>query len=518
MGNCSSTDKGKSNESEAPPETGERLQEKSNMAPAREQKADGRRVKGLLLTDTLGKGTFGYVKLGVKESTGQQFALKFLIKANRRFKDEAVKLEIECMKRVRHKNVVKLLGYDWSCMYPNQEGGIDETVLMVLEYAPGGDLYDILFYSGKLDEQLTRTYFLQMLAGLKAIHEAGITHRDLKANNILLDHKFQLKITDFGLSHVYKGEGRAEDNRMNTCWVGTKGYQAPELILNRPYSQKCDIFSTGVVVFTLLCGHQPFKTAAATDPWYKCIAAKKYYKFWKAHKNDKLTKKCENVIEHMLAYQPKERFEIPDLQQHEWCTTEPVYTDDELYGVMKDLHRTAVTKKMQDPKRLDRIEHSQVKQENSRGESFLKENAHVPVPVANQPLPLMNCYTLKDGTKPIEFINTVIDTADELGGPHEWDPNTYTVSLEVTAASDDEDNIVRCKFKVVERVGKHVVIVHRENNDRLDLSSQLEILDQIWYCASTKLDGPYFEQNYDENVYDYSNIDDSFFEEIEVAA
>jgi len=96
-----------------------------------------------------------------------------------------------------------------------------------------------------------------MCAGLQAIHDAGVTHRDLKANNILLDHKFQLKITDFGLSHIYDGQN-IQDNRMTTCWVGTKGYQAPELILNRPYSQKCDIFSTGVVIFTLLGGHQPF--------------------------------------------------------------------------------------------------------------------------------------------------------------------------------------------------------------------------------------------------------------------
>jgi serine/threonine protein kinase len=124
------------------------------MAEAESNKnSEKRYVKGLLLADTLGKGTFGYVKLGVKESTGQQFALKFLMKNNRRFKMASVKTEIDCMKKINHPNVIRLLHADYNCKYPNQAGKLDDTVLMVMEYAPGGDLYDILFYSGKLNER-----------------------------------------------------------------------------------------------------------------------------------------------------------------------------------------------------------------------------------------------------------------------------------------------------------------------------------------------------------------------------
>jgi len=150
------------------------------VPPVASKKEPKRRVKGLLLTDTLGKGTFGYVKLGLKESTGQQFALKFLMKNNKRFKIDQIRTEIECMKRIKHKHVVHLLHADYDCKYPNQQGGVDDTVLMVLEYAPGGDLYDILFYSGKLDERVTKTYFLQLAQGVEALHKVGVTHRDLK--------------------------------------------------------------------------------------------------------------------------------------------------------------------------------------------------------------------------------------------------------------------------------------------------------------------------------------------------
>jgi len=218
----------------------------------------------------------------------------------------------------------------------------------------------------------------------------------------------------------------------------------------------------------------------------------------------------------MLAYQPKERWELKDLVKHEWCTTEPTFTDDELYAVMTDLHRDAVQKKMDDPKRRERIEHSQVKQKNTRGEAFVKEFQDLPVPVAHIPLPLMNCYIIQDGVNPIEFIDTAIDTANELRGTHEWDPSTYTVTITVTAADDEEDNLLGCMFKVVNRKGHNVVIVHRQNNPSLDFSAQNEVLQQIWRCASTKLEGPYFE-DYEDNAYDYSGID--FFEDgIQVSA
>jgi len=320
---------------------------------------------------------------------------------------------------------------------------------------------------------------------------------------ILLDHKFQLKITDFGLSHIYEGEDIA-DNRMKTCWVGTKGYQAPELILNRPYSYKADIFSTGVVVFTLLCGHQPFKTAAATDPWYKCIAAKKYYKFWKAHKNDKLTKPCQDIIEKMLSYQPKERWEIDQLLEHDWAM-DVKYDVDELYNVMTELHRTAVEKKMSDPKRQERIENSQVKQ-TSRGAEFVAKYADLPVPTHLGPLPIMNCYAVSPGVNPIEIPDIAIDTAAELSGTHIWDPDNFAVTVQVTAATEDSDSMVESTIRVVERNNAHVVIMTRSKSSGLDLQAEMEVLDEIWCRVSAKLAGPYYEE-YDHSAYDYSNID-----------
>jgi len=412
------------------------------------EKNGNRYVKGLLLGETLGKGTFGYVKLGINEKDGTQFALKFLLRSARRFKEKTVKLEIDCMKKIKHKNVVNLLHSDYHCPYPNQEGKIDDTVLMVLEYAPGGDLYDILFYSGKLSEKLARTYQIQLLDGLAAIHKAGITHRDLKANNILLDHKFRVKITDFGLSHIYTGED-PDDNRMQTCWVGTKGYQAPELILNRPYSNKCDVFSTGVVLFTLLTGHQPFKRAAANDPWYKCIAAKKYYKFWKSHAKDKLSDEVKDILEKMMSYQPKERWSIEQLKKHPWCHMES-YNEKELVRVMRELHAQSVKNKKKDANRQERHQQSQnraIDDMGEKGDWIAKHEGLVP-PMVNFPLPAFDTYHLKDPEAPLDLIYALKCAAPELLGIFKFIPEEFKATMVITTSKNDEEVVKKTKKSV----------------------------------------------------------------------
>jgi len=475
-----------------------------------------RYVKGLLLGETLGKGTFGYVKLGINEADNTQYALKFLLRNARRFKESTVKLEIDCMRKIKHKNVVNLLYHDYHCKYPNQEGKIDDTVLMVLEYAAGGDLYDILFYSGKLDEKLARTYYIQLLAGLDAIHKAGITHRDLKANNILLDHRFRLKITDFGLSHIFEG-GDLSANRMNTCWVGTKGYQAPELILNRPYTNKCDVFSTGVVLFTLLTGHQPFKRAAANDPWYKCIAAKKFYKFWKSHSNDKLSDNVKNILEQMLAYQPRERWTIEQLQNHAWCK-ETSYNEQELVKVMKKLHSTAVKNKRNDPKRNARIQQSQNRAMSDMGESeqWIKDQGDISPPMVNFPLPAFNTYYLKEPEAPLKLIYNMKLAAADIPAQFNWSPCQFKAEVTMSAMQSENQNeqyelkltiTARIVNKMINDVKTPLVVFLREyelpENVDVDVQSKNNLYDTFFNYFS-------MEHNLGEVFYDDGDYDDVY--------
>jgi len=330
------------------------------MAEANNKKKE-RIVKGLVLGETLGKGTFGRVLLGTKKKTGHRFALKFLSREAPNFKESAVKKEIDCMKKIRHKNVVALLASSMKCKYPRMDGKLEDTVLMVLEFANGGDLYDVIYYSGPMKEALAATYFKQLLEGVEAIHQMGITHRDLKPNNVLLDHKFCLKITDFGLSHIGSDKVAPKNKRMKTTWVGTKGYRAPELVLNAKYSNMCDVFALGVCLFVMLLARQPFRTASADDQWYKCIATKQFEQYWKSHDASSkaqhgfvLSQNAKDMLHKLLCYQPRERISIAKALEHPWMKQD-LFKEADLPKQMRAAHKLSHEKKNNDPDRKARL-------------------------------------------------------------------------------------------------------------------------------------------------------------------
>jgi hypothetical protein len=179
-----------------------------------------------------------------------------------------------------------------------------------------------------LDEKLSRTFFRQIVGGLEAMHDESLAHRDIKPQNVLLTSQFSIKIADFGSSKRFRS-----DQLMKTSRVGTRGYQAPELLLQRGYTTKCDIFSLGVLLFVSLTKHPPFKQAIQEDPWFRQIAKKDYKNFWRKHPKDNLSATCRDLIVKMLCYQPLDRFTIQQVRDHPWLK-EPVYTGPELSKVL----------------------------------------------------------------------------------------------------------------------------------------------------------------------------------------
>jgi len=370
-------------------------------------------VKGLVLGEVLGKGTFGRVVLGTKKKTGHRFALKFLSREAPNFKEDVIKKEINCMKKIRHKYVVALLASSMNCNYPKADGGTEKSVLMVLEFANGGDLYDVIYYSGPMKERLAATYFKQLLEGVDAIHKMNITHRDLKPNNVLIDHKFCLKITDFGLSHIGSSDVAPKNKRMKTTWVGTKGYRAPELVLNAKYSNMCDVFALGVCLFVMLLARQPFRTASSDDQWYKCIATKQFDKYWKSHDassskqhNFVLSKVAKDMLHQLLCYQPRQRITIEKALKHKWMQGE-IYEDKELPGLMQKSHKASYEAKKKDPERQARL--------NAEGPSVKRSEGNqweeMPVPELSHLHYVWTCYEVKlsEGAKVSDIFSYVQD-------------------------------------------------------------------------------------------------------------
>ncbi|CAG5981198.1 unnamed protein product [Menidia menidia] len=194
--------------------------------------------------ETLGKGTYGKVKKA-KERSGRLVAVKSIRKE--KIKDEQdlvhIRREIEIMSSLCHPHIITI--YE---VFENKD-----KIVIVMEYASRGDLYDYICDKRKISEKEARHFFRQIVSAVHYCHQNGIVHRDLKLENILLDGNGNVKIADFGLSNLYHS-----DEYLQT-FCGSPLYASPEIVNGRPYrGPEVDTWSLGVLLYTLVHGTMPF--------------------------------------------------------------------------------------------------------------------------------------------------------------------------------------------------------------------------------------------------------------------
>uniref|UniRef100_A0A8C7JDY2 non-specific serine/threonine protein kinase n=1 Tax=Oncorhynchus kisutch TaxID=8019 RepID=A0A8C7JDY2_ONCKI len=195
--------------------------------------------------ETIGSGGFAKVKLGRHILTGEKVAIKIMEKKELGEDLPRVKVEIEAMKSLSHQHVCRL----YHVIETNTK------IYMILEYCPGGELFDYIIAKDRLSEEETRVFFRQIVSALAYVHSQGYAHRDLKPENLLIDEDHNLKLIDFGLCAKPKGGLGYE---LMTC-CGSPAYAAPELIQGKAYiGSEADVWSMGVLLFALLCGYLPF--------------------------------------------------------------------------------------------------------------------------------------------------------------------------------------------------------------------------------------------------------------------
>ncbi|XP_060701295.1 NUAK family SNF1-like kinase 1 [Hemiscyllium ocellatum] len=194
--------------------------------------------------ETLGKGTYGKVKKAVDRS-GRVVAIKSIRKD--KIKDEQdlvhIRREIEIMSSLNHPHIINI--YE---VFENKD-----KIVIIMEYASKGDLYDFINEKQSLTEQEARHFFRQIVSAIHYCHKNGIVHRDLKLENILLDAARNVKIADFGLSNLY------HQDRFLQTFCGSPLYASPEIVNGRPYrGPEVDSWSLGVLLYTLVHGTMPF--------------------------------------------------------------------------------------------------------------------------------------------------------------------------------------------------------------------------------------------------------------------
>ncbi|CAE7416206.1 OSK1 [Symbiodinium natans] len=251
-----------------------------------------------ILGKTIGEGTFGKVKLGTHILTGEKVAVKILEKE--RIVDvadvERVAREIHILKLVQHPHIIQL--YE-----------IIETprqLYLIMEYCPGGELFDYIVAQGRVKEREACRFFHQIMAGVEQIHRMNVVHRDLKPENLLLDEQRNIKIVDFGLSNTY------QDGQLLKTACGSPCYAAPEMVAGQRYvPSRCDVWSCGVILFALVCGYLPFEDQNTSALYRKILNAD-----YQAPKF--ISESVRDLIARMLNTDPEQRFTTSKIRAHAW--------------------------------------------------------------------------------------------------------------------------------------------------------------------------------------------------------
>ena len=273
----------------------------------------------IIKNETIGQGAFATVKKCVERSTGNSFAVKII---NRRKALNTsgmgnalvgVDRELSILEKLNHPNIVSLKAF-----YEDTE-----NYYIVMELVPGGDLMDFVAANGAIGEDATQVITKQILEGILYVHKLGISHRDLKPDNILImqDDPIFVKITDFGLAKF------SDNLTLMKTFCGTLAYVAPEVITgkyglsqmtdtaNSNYSSLVDLWSLGCLVYVLLTSHLPFNGKTQKQMFQKI----KHGEFHEAPLNSyEVSEEGRDFLSCCLQVDPRRRITAEEALQHRW--------------------------------------------------------------------------------------------------------------------------------------------------------------------------------------------------------
>lgn len=246
---------------------------------------------------TIGKGSFSVVKLAECCTTKQLVAIKIIQKENlNECEKKKLQKEISIVRRVFHPYIINFVEVLES----------PKNVYIVSDHVSGGELFDKIIAAGRLKENVTRHIFAQIVLGVKYLHDNKIVHRDLKAENILLDGDGVVKIVDFGLGNFFNGRELLK----SSC--GSPPYAAPEIFLARPYlGPEVDVWSMGVLLYFMVTGTLPFLAESDEVIRSKVLNGRFKVPFY-------LSLEIEAVIRAMLHQKREERITVENLMMNPW--------------------------------------------------------------------------------------------------------------------------------------------------------------------------------------------------------
>lgn len=249
------------------------------------------------LIKTLGEGNFAKVKLAKHKITGAEVAIKIIDKTKMDPKKiDKMYREVRILKMLHHPNIIKL--------YEVIE--TTQTVFLVMEYVSSGELYDYLVVHGKMKEKEARAKFRQILSAVSYCHKKRVIHRDLKAENVLLDANNNIKVADFGFSNNYDPYDKLD------TFCGSPPYAAPELFQGRRYTgPEVDVWSLGVILYVMTTGCLPFSGKNLQEVRESVCRGKYRVPFY-------ISDSCEKLIKKFLERDPSKRASLDLFRNDPW--------------------------------------------------------------------------------------------------------------------------------------------------------------------------------------------------------
>uniref|UniRef100_A0A8C7KC31 non-specific serine/threonine protein kinase n=1 Tax=Oncorhynchus kisutch TaxID=8019 RepID=A0A8C7KC31_ONCKI len=247
------------------------------------------------LLKTIGKGNFAKVKLARHVLTGKEVAVKIIDKTQL----NSSSLQKCCLDWIELSalfSVVKLF----------EVIETEKTLYLIMEYASGGEVFDYLVAHGRMKEKEARAKFRQIVSAVQYCHQKCIVHRDLKAENLLLDADMNIKIADFGFSNEF-----TMGNKLDT-FCGSPPYAAPELFQGKKYDgPEVDVWSLGVILYTLVSGSLPFDGQNLKELRERVLRGKYRIPFY-------MSTDCENLLKKFLILNPTKRGSLEQIMKDRW--------------------------------------------------------------------------------------------------------------------------------------------------------------------------------------------------------
>ncbi|MFH4980600.1 hypothetical protein AB6A40_007309 [Gnathostoma spinigerum] len=268
------------------------------------------------ITRKLGSGTYGKVSLAYDQKTEREVAVKLIKKSAIESKQDLIRIrrEIRIMSALKHPNIIQI--YE---VFENKD-----KIILVMEYASGGELYDYVSMYGSLPEAEARRVFRQIVSAVLYCHKHQVAHRDLKLENILLDANNNAKIADFGLSNYFS------DKSLLSTFCGSPLYASPEIINGTPYrGPEVDCWSLGILLYTLVYGSMPFD-GRDFNRMVRQIKRGAYFE-------PDTPSTASMLIRNMLRVNPERRADIDEIASHWWLNL------DENMPVIQELPENQIT-------------------------------------------------------------------------------------------------------------------------------------------------------------------------------